>query len=79
MCRAMWDYLGTWERPFLTVFGSDDEISYKAGAHVRMQRSIPGAANQNHVVIEGAKHFIQEDASDQLVEIIDTFIHQDRL
>lgn len=74
MCRAMWSFLETWNKPFLTVFGSDDEISYKAGAHLRMQRSIPGAANQNHIVIDGAKHFIQEDASDQLVEIIDAFV-----
>jgi haloalkane dehalogenase len=77
MCRSMWSYLETWHKPFLTVIGSEDEISYKAGAHVRMQRSIPGAANQNHIVIEGAKHFIQEDAPDQLVEIIDAFVTQD--
>lgn len=77
MCRDMWAYLGTWTKPFLTVFGTEDEISYKAGAHVRMQRDIPGAADQQHVLIEGAKHFIQEDAPDQLVEIIDAFASQE--
>jgi haloalkane dehalogenase len=73
MCLAMWDFLETWTKPFLTVFGTEDEISYKAGAHLRMQRKIPGAANQQHVEIKGASHFIQEDAPDQLVEIIDQF------
>ncbi len=71
--RATWDFLATWTRPFLTVFGSEDAISFKAGAHLKLQRVIPGAADQPHRVIEGANHFIQEDASDELVEILDTF------
>ena len=78
MCLEMWDYLETWTKPFLTVFGSEDEISYKAGAHLKMQRKIPGTANQKHIVIEGASHFIQEDAPDQLVEIIDRFTKEDQ-
>jgi pimeloyl-ACP methyl ester carboxylesterase len=41
-----------------------------------MQREIPGAADQHHIVIDGANHFIQEDASDQLVDIIDQFTKQ---
>ena len=76
MCKAMWTYLGTWTKPFLTVFGSEDQISYKAGAHLKFQRVIPGAADQNHVVIEGPSHFIQEDAPEQLVEIIHEFATQ---
>lgn len=76
MCQAMWRYLATWTKPFLTVFGSEDQISYKAGAHLKMQRVIPGAADQEHIVIEGASHFIQEDAPEQLVTIIDAFVKQ---
>ncbi len=78
MCRETWEYLGTWEKPFLTVYGSEDAISYKPGSHLKFQRVIPGAADQSHVVIEGANHFIQEDAPDQLVDIIDAFIVQTR-
>ena len=76
MCVDTWTHLETWTKPFLTVFGSQDQIAYQAGAHVRMQRSIPGAADLQHIVIEDANHFIQEDASDQLVDIIDAFIAQ---
>ena len=76
MCRDAWTYLATWTKPFLTVFGSEDQIAYKAGAHVRMQREIPGTTNQHHIVIDGANHFIQEDASDQLVDIVDQFTKQ---
>jgi haloalkane dehalogenase len=74
MCRATWEFLGTWTRPFLTVMGSEDGVAYKPGAHRKFQRVVPGAAGLDHVVIEGANHFIQEDAPDQLVEIIDGFV-----
>ncbi|MFN8050991.1 MAG: haloalkane dehalogenase [Acidimicrobiales bacterium] len=74
MCRETWAMLETWTKPFLTVFGSEDAVAYKAGAHGKFQRVVPGAAGQPHRVIEGANHFIQEDAPDELVDIIDAFI-----
>jgi len=73
MCLATWEYLSAWTKPFLTVMGSEDGVSYKPGAHKKFQRVVPGAAGLDHQVIEGAGHFIQEDAPDRLVEIIDTF------
>ena len=73
MCEATWAYLATWEKPFLTVFGSDDAIAYKPGAHLRFQEVVPGAQGQPHEVIEGANHFIQEDASERLVEVLHAF------
>jgi len=75
MCRATWEFLAGWTRPFLTVMGSEDAIAYKPGAHRKFQRVVPGAAGLDHVVIEGAGHFIQEDAPDRLVDIIDAFVH----
>ena len=74
MFTETWAFLETWTKPFLTVFGSADPISFKPGAHLKLQRRIPGAAGQPHRVIEGANHFIQEDAPDELVQIIDTFV-----
>jgi haloalkane dehalogenase len=71
--RATWDFLETWTRPFLTVFGSEDAIAFKPGSHLKFQRKVPGAAGQPHRVIEGANHFIQEDAPDELVEVLDAF------
>ena len=38
---------------------------------------IPGAQGLDHIEIEGANHFIQEDAPERLVEIIDTFVRTD--
>jgi len=71
---ATWAYLETWQKPFLTVFGSADQIAYKPGSHRKLQCKVPGTAGQAHVVIEGANHFIQEDAPDELVAIIDAFV-----
>jgi haloalkane dehalogenase len=73
--RASWAALEHWEKPFLTAFGSADAIAYRAGAHRRLQERIPGAAGQSHVVFDGANHFLQEDVPDELVVVIDDFVH----
>ena len=72
-CKETWKFLETWTKPFLTVYGSADPIAYKPGAHLRMQERIPGTAGLTHHVIEGANHFIQEDAPAELVTIIHHF------
>lgn len=77
LARATWGFLETWDRPFLTVFGSEDQIAYKPGAHRKLQRVIPGAQGQPHRVVEGAGHFIQEDAAELLVDVIDEFVGQE--
>jgi haloalkane dehalogenase len=71
--KATWAFLESWHKPFLTVFGSLDPISTRPGSHLQLQRRVPGAAGLDHVMIEGANHFIQEDAHVQLVDIIDQF------
>lgn len=75
--KATWAFLETWTKPFLTVFGTKDAIAYKPGAHRKFQELVPGAQGRHHVEIEGANHFIQEDAPDQLVEILDAFVRTD--
>lgn len=72
--KETWNYLETWTKPFLTVYGSADPIAFKPGAHLRFQERVPGAKNLEHIVIEGANHFIQEDAPDELVAIIHAFV-----
>jgi haloalkane dehalogenase len=44
---------------------------------IPVQLRIPGAQGQPHRVLEGASHFIQEDAPDELVTIIDAFVRAD--
>ncbi len=74
MVMETWAFLESWEKPFLTVFGDQDPVSFGPGAHLGFQRRVPGAQGQPHVVLEGPNHFIQEDAPDELVDIIDSFI-----
>ena len=39
--KAIWAYLETWEKPFLTVFGDQDQVAYQAGAHLAAAASDP--------------------------------------
>jgi len=61
--RAAWDALGTWDKPFLCVFGANDPILGKADR--RLIEHVPGARGQPHDRIR-AGHFIQEDAGPEL-------------
>ena len=74
MAKATWEYLKQWHKPFLTVFGSEDAIATKPGAHLKFQALVPGAQGLDHVVLDGPNHFIQQDAPDDLVRIIDAFV-----
>jgi haloalkane dehalogenase len=64
--RAAWAVFEQWEKPFLTAFSDSDPVT--AGAHVRFQKSVPGAQGQPHVTIEGAGHFLQEQAPQELAD-----------
>jgi haloalkane dehalogenase len=66
--RAAWEVLKGWEKPFVCAFGDSDPIT-RGGDRV-LQSLIPGAAGQPHTTIEGAGHFSQEDAPEQLANIV---------
>jgi haloalkane dehalogenase len=58
-----WRQLGTWHKPFLTLFGDVDPF---LGGHDRLlQAHVPGAKGQPHEVLDGG-HFIQEDQGPHL-------------
>ncbi len=70
--RAAWEVLRGLDIPVLTTFGADDKIM--AGVERTFQTLMPGAAGQDHVVLPGAGHFLQEDAGPELARRIDLFI-----
>lgn len=74
---AAWDVYRQWEKPFLTAFSDSDPIT--AGNHVQFQNEIPGARGQNHVTIEGAGHFLQEQKGEELAEVVVQFIQDNPL
>jgi len=57
--RQAWEVLRQWKKPFMTCFSDKDPIT--KGGDLLLQKLIPGAANQPHIVIEDGGHFVQED------------------
>jgi len=74
--RAAWERLRAYDRPFLTAFGDSDPIT--RGGDARLQSSIPGAAGQPHTTIARGGHFIQEDAGEELGELVAGFVARTR-
>ncbi len=74
--KAAWTVLERFEKPFLTAFSDKDMVT--AGGEKVFQGRVPGAQGQKHTIVAGGGHFLQEDAPDQLVSIIDAFIRETR-
>jgi haloalkane dehalogenase len=70
--RAAWEVLTHWERPFLTAFSDGDPIT-GAMAPI-LQKLVPGARGLDHATVEGAGHFLQEDAGTDLGRIVADFV-----
>ncbi|MFG2077590.1 haloalkane dehalogenase [Nonomuraea maritima] len=70
--RAAWQVLTTLDRPFLVAFSDSDPIT--GGMAPVLRRSMAGAAGLRHPVIEGAGHFLQEDAGAELGREIARFV-----
>ncbi len=64
--QAAWEVLSNWQRPTLTLFSDSDPIT--AGGERVFQSKVPGAFGQPHRTIEGAGHFLQEDAGPLLAD-----------
>ena len=72
--RAAWRELAAWDKPFLVAFSDRDPIT---GAMApALKRAMPGAAGRQHPVLEGAGHFLQEDAGEQLGAIVAAFVRE---
>ncbi|MEM9967361.1 MAG: haloalkane dehalogenase [Pseudomonadota bacterium] len=70
--RAAWKVLQKLEIPVLTTFGADDKVM--SGVEQIFQKRMPGARGQDHVVLPGAGHFLQEDVGPELAQRIIDFI-----
>lgn len=70
--KAAWEVLRAWRKPLLTCFSDKDPIT--RGAQARFQREVPGARGRAHPTIRGAGHFLQEEAPEELANIIGSFV-----
>jgi haloalkane dehalogenase len=74
--RAAWDVLQARSEPFLTTFSDGDSITW--GMELRFIEHLPGAANEPHVIVEDAGHFLQEDKGEELAGLILDFLARNR-
>jgi haloalkane dehalogenase len=72
--RAAWSFLTRWEKPFLVAFSDGDPIT--GGMAPVLRRAVPGAEGLDHPVLEGAGHFLQEDAGVRLGEVVAAFVRK---
>ncbi len=72
--RRAWRVLREFDRPFLCAFADGDPIT--RGADRRFIEMVPGAARQDHVTIEGAGHFLQEDRGEELAQVVAGFVER---
>jgi haloalkane dehalogenase len=70
--RRAWEVLSAWEKPLLCAFTDSDPIT--KGADKPFRSLVPGAHGQPHTTIEGAGHFVQEDAGPELARIVAEFV-----
>jgi haloalkane dehalogenase len=70
--RAAWQILTALDRPFLVAFSDGDPIT--RGMAPVLLKSISGTSGLAHPVIEGAGHFLQEDAGAELGRQIAAFV-----
>jgi haloalkane dehalogenase len=70
--RAAWEVLTRWAKPFLVAFSDGDPIT--GGMAPILEKLVPGAAGLDHPILEGAGHFLQEDAGDRLGRVVADFV-----
>ncbi|MEP1521251.1 haloalkane dehalogenase [Ascidiaceihabitans sp.] len=70
--RDAWAVLRGLDIPVLTAFGADDKIM--AGVDQVFQKLMPGAAGQDHCILQNAGHFLQEDVGPELGALTNAFI-----
>jgi haloalkane dehalogenase len=68
MLRAAWAGLERYDRPFVTAFAEQEDVTRMF--EPLFQERVPGAQGRMHPTIPDAGHFLQEHAPDRLVEII---------
>lgn len=69
---AAWEVLQQFTKPFLCAFSDSDPVT--AGSDRAFLKLVPGAKGQPHTTITDAGHFLQENAGEQLAEVIADFI-----
>jgi haloalkane dehalogenase len=71
LAKEGWRGLSAFKKPFVTAFSDGDPIT--RGGETLFHNAVPGAAGQPHTTIAGGGHFLQEDAGEQLAQLLVEF------
>lgn len=66
--RAAWKVFEQWDKPLICCFSDSDPVT--AGGDAAFRKLVPGAQGRPNVTVENAHHFFQEDAPEQLAQIV---------
>lgn len=70
--RRAWLTLQSFTKPFLCAFSDQDPITH--GADRVFLKLVPGCEGQDHTVVKGGGHFLQEDRGAEFAEIVNRLI-----
>ena len=71
-----WKLLNNFEKPFRTAFSTHDDATRMLAVDKYFQNHVNGANGQNHLRIENAGHFLQEDKPKEVAQSIIDFINE---
>lgn len=74
--NADWQRLKQWPNPVLTLFSDLDPFLADQGYDLKFQQNFQGAADQPHITVENASHFLQEDQSQLLANKMTDWLEQ---
>ena len=72
--NVAWKVFRQWQKPFLTTFSNRDPIT-RGGEH-KFIDTVPGAKHCEHVKINNAGHFLQEDKGPEIAGLLINFVSQ---
>jgi haloalkane dehalogenase len=67
-----WESLAAYSKPFRTSFASDDPVT--AGMQAVLEKRVAGASDVDHIIIEGAGHFLQESHGPEVAKAMIDFM-----
>lgn len=70
--RTAKERLAEWQKPAFVLFSDSDPIT--GGARDPLRTLLPTASDQPDIWVEGAMHFLQEDAGEEIAETIADFV-----
>lgn len=70
-----WDGLGTYEQPFLTIWGGNDPLELgEPAVQAAMIEHVPGSDGWDHVRLPEAGHFLQDDQGPDIARRVNEFV-----